>query len=58
MREYAARVNATYADYFAAFVDEKGWLRDGYSGDGLHPNAEGYKLMAPIVAAAIQKALP
>lgn len=58
MKDYAARVNAIYADYFSAFVDERGWLRDGYSGDGLHPNAEGYKLMAPIVAAAIQKALP
>jgi acyl-CoA thioesterase I len=39
-------------------VDEKGWLKDGYSADGLHPNAEGYKVMAPIVTAAIQKALP
>ena len=38
-------------------LDEKGWLKDAYSSDGLHPNAEGYKVMAPIVAAAIQKAL-
>ena len=57
MKDYAARVNAVYADYFAAFVDEKGWLRDGYSADGLHPNADGYKLMAPAAASAIQKAL-
>ncbi len=41
----------------SAFVDEKGWLKDGYSGDGLHPNAKGYELMAPIAEAAIQKAL-
>jgi lysophospholipase L1-like esterase len=27
------------------------------SNDGLHPNAEGYKLMAPVAADAIQKAL-
>jgi lysophospholipase L1-like esterase len=45
-------------DYFTAVADEKGWLTDSYSGDGLHPNAQGYKVMAPIVAAAIQKALP
>lgn len=57
MKDYAARTNAIYADYFTAFVDEKGWLRDGYSADGLHPNADGYKIMAPIAAAAIQKAL-
>jgi len=58
MKDYAARVNAIYADYFTALVDDKGWLKDGYSADGLHPNAEGYKLMAPVVSAAIQKALP
>lgn len=58
MKDYAAQVGAVYADYFSAFVDQRGWLKDGYSTDGLHPNAEGYKLMAPIVAAALQKALP
>jgi lysophospholipase L1-like esterase len=52
------KVNATYADYFSAFVDEKGWLKDGYSADGLHPNAEGYKVMTEIVNSAIKKALP
>lgn len=57
LKDYASRVNATYVDYFGALVDEKGWLKDGYSGDGLHPNAEGYKLMAPLVEAAIEKVL-
>jgi lysophospholipase L1-like esterase len=58
MKEYAARVNAFYVDYFSALVDEKGWLKENCSGDGIHPNGEGYKIMAPIVEAAIQKALP
>ncbi|HSW49169.1 MAG TPA: SGNH/GDSL hydrolase family protein [Bryobacteraceae bacterium] len=57
MKEYAVRVNAVYVDYFSAFVDEKGWLREGLANDGLHPNSEGYKIMAPLVSAAIQKAL-
>jgi len=57
MKDYAAQVNAIYADYFTPMVDAKGWLRDGISDDGLHPNAEGYKIMAPIAAAAIGKAL-
>jgi len=57
MKDYTARVNAIYADYFAALVDEKGWLKEPLSNDGLHPNAEGYKIMAPIVVAAIEKAL-
>ena len=57
MKSYAQEVNAIYVDYFSAFVDEKGWLKDGLANDGLHPNADGYKLMAPIVSAAIQQAL-
>jgi acyl-CoA thioesterase I len=56
IREYANRVNAIYADYFTALADEKGWLKDPDSADGLHPNPEGYKVMAPIAAAAIEKA--
>jgi lysophospholipase L1-like esterase len=58
IKDYAARANAIYVDYFTSVVDDKGWLKDAYSADGLHPNAEGYKVMAPVVAAAIQKALP
>lgn len=57
IKDYASRVNAIYADYFTALVDEKGWLKDADSADGLHPNAEGYKVMAPIASAAIQKAI-
>jgi lysophospholipase L1-like esterase len=58
MKDYASRANAIYADYFGAMVDEKGWLKESLSGDGIHPNAEGYKVMAPIIEAAIRKALP
>ena len=46
IKDYAARVNALYVDYYTPIADEKGWLKDGYSEDGLHPNAEGYKAMA------------
>jgi lysophospholipase L1-like esterase len=58
MKDYAGRVNATYVDYFSATVDDRGWLRDGISADGLHPNAEGYKIMAAVLAAALQKVAP
>ncbi len=57
IKSYAARVNATYVDYFSALVDEKGWMKDGLANDGLHPNADGYKIMAPIVSAEIERAL-
>ena len=57
LKEYAEKSGAIYADYFSALVDEKGFLKDGLAGDGLHPNAKGYEIMAPIAEAAIQKAL-
>ncbi len=57
MKAYALRVNASYADYFSALVDERGWLKENCSDDGIHPNTEGYKIMAPIVEAAIRSAM-
>jgi lysophospholipase L1-like esterase len=57
IKSYAASVGAVYADYFSALVDGSGMLKEGYSGDGLHPNAKGYALMAPVAEAAIRKAV-
>lgn len=57
IKDYAAKSNAIFADYYAAVVDEKGMLREGISNDGLHPNAKGYELLAPVADAAIRKAL-
>ena len=58
IRDYAARANAGFADYYAATVDESGMLKQGFSGDGLHPNEQGYALLVPVAEAAIAKALP
>lgn len=57
IKNYAASVEAVYADYFSAVVDSNGMLKEGFSGDGLHPNKQGYALMAPVAQAAIEKAL-
>jgi lysophospholipase L1-like esterase len=46
-----------YLDYFSAVVDDKGLLKKELADDGLHPNAVGYKVMAPMAEAAIEKAL-
>jgi lysophospholipase L1-like esterase len=57
IKAYAARSHAIYADYFSVLVDSAGLLKPGISADGLHPNADGYKLMAPVAAAALSQAL-
>jgi lysophospholipase L1-like esterase len=54
---YAPDVHAQVADYYSALVDDKGMLRNGYSGDGLHPNDKGYELLVPVAEAAIEAAL-
>jgi lysophospholipase L1-like esterase len=58
LRNYATKANVGFADYYAALADEKGRLREGYSADGLHPNARGYQTLAPVAEAAIEKTLP
>ena len=57
MKQYAAQNHQTYLDYYSAMVDEKGFLKDELSNDGLHPNAQGYAVMNPLAEAAIQSGL-
>ncbi|MBY0506716.1 MAG: hypothetical protein K2X03_22545 [Bryobacteraceae bacterium] len=45
----------TYLNYTPALSDAQGMLKSELAEDGLHPNAMGYRLMAPLVAEAIQK---
>lgn len=45
----------TYLNYYSALVDSAGQLNVDVSDDGLHPNAKGYRLMAPLALVAIQK---
>ena len=46
----------TYVDYYSAMVDQAGWMPADMADDGLHPNAKGYRVMAPIALAALEKA--
>lgn len=56
-KRYAADNGHTYLDYFPKMVDENGMLKKELSEDGLHPNAQGYAIMAPLAEQAIQTAL-
>ncbi len=57
MKSYTQQVHAGFADYYSATVDDKGMLKDGFSGDGLHPNAKGYALMVPVAQAALDQVM-
>jgi lysophospholipase L1-like esterase len=46
-----------YLDYFSAMVDEHGLMQKDLADDGLHPNTAGFKVMAPMAEAAIEKAV-
>lgn len=57
IKDYADKNGISYVDYFTQMADEHNGLKKKYSEDGVHPNLEGYKVMAPIVEKAIAKAL-
>ena len=57
MKQFAAGHGATYLDYYSAMVDDKGFLKEELSEDGLHPNQKGYDVMAPMAERAIASAL-
>jgi lysophospholipase L1-like esterase len=57
IRKYAAVNDQVYLDYFPAMADVHGLLKKELSEDGLHPNAAGYAVMAPLAEKAVQSAL-
>lgn len=57
IKAYCKQTGLIYLDYFSATVDNKGFLKAQLANDGLHPNAEGYKIMQKLATEAISKAL-
>src|SRR4029077_7279127 len=57
LKGYCAAGGHVYLDYFSAMVDDKGFLKRELAEDGLHPNAAGYAIMAPLADKAIAQAL-
>jgi lysophospholipase L1-like esterase len=54
---FARRNDLGLVDYHAAMVDETGQLRAGLTDDGVHPNAAGYAVIAPLAEQAIAASL-
>jgi len=57
LRRFSAEKGAVYLDYFSAMVDGNGALQQELADDGLHPNAAGYGVMAPLAQKAIDSVL-
>jgi len=57
LKDYCSKNGLVYLDYFSALVDDRGMMKRDLSDDGLHPNAMGYKVMAPLAEKAIARAL-
>ena len=56
LKSFCAQRQYRYVDYYSALVDKAGFLQADLADDGLHPNARGYRIMAPIALAAIDGA--
>ena len=57
IKEYAAKNNVVYVDYYAPMVNSEGGLKSELSPDGVHPNSAGYAIMAPLAEAGVAAAL-
>jgi lysophospholipase L1-like esterase len=57
LKAQAAKHGYVYLDYYTLMLDDKGFLKAELTGDGLHPNAAGYAVMAPLAEKAIAQAL-
>lgn len=57
LQRYCLEHNHIYLDYYSQMLDHKGMLKADLADDGLHPNAKGYQIMAPLAESAIEQAL-
>jgi lysophospholipase L1-like esterase len=57
LQNFCAQKGCTYLNYYQALVDDQGQLGTDLADDGLHPNAKGYRVMAPLALAAVDKTL-
>jgi len=57
IKQFCEKKGFIYLDYFSSLADERNGMKASLSSDGVHANVEGYKIMEPLVEAAIQKAL-
>lgn len=57
LKDYAAKNNCVYLDYYTPMADERKGLKAELTSDGVHPNKAGYLVMGPLAEKAIATAL-
>jgi lysophospholipase L1-like esterase len=57
LRDYCQKNHYVYVDYYNALLDTNGVLGADLADDGLHPNAKGYRIMAPLAVKGLDQAL-
>lgn len=57
VEKYARKKKIPYVNYYQAMATESGALNPAYTKDGVHPTADGYKVMEPLIQKMINKVL-
>jgi lysophospholipase L1-like esterase len=57
IKSYCNKTGDVYLDYYSATIDDHQMFKRELTYDGLHPNAQGYEVMAPLAEKAITQAL-
>ncbi len=57
IKNFSQENDCFYLDYYSSLVDDRKGMKSEYSGDGVHPNIAGYKVMEPLADKAIADAL-
>ncbi|MFZ9262935.1 MAG: GDSL-type esterase/lipase family protein [Chitinophagaceae bacterium] len=55
IQQFAKEQDYYYLDLYSSVVDENKGMKKEYASDGVHPTVEGYKVLEPLVEAAILK---
>ena len=55
LKDFCSKRGYAFVDSFPELVDESAQFKAELSDDGLHPNAKGYRIMAPLASAGIVK---
>ena len=57
IKEYVENKGLVYLDYYSSMVDDRKGLKLEFTGDGVHPNETGYRVMSAIAGEIISQVL-